>query len=139
MSTFRTKVYIAPYVLEEMKWLAQQELPNECGGYVIEDEKGHQTLWGITNVHSNPAHNYAGSPQETLAANAYVYSDTSVLGRKVVCEWHTHPTTEAIPSEVDRYIYRNHDLLCIVSVANPDSPEVRLWNLDNEEVGITDG
>ena len=135
----RRNVNIAKHIQDEIKFEARQNLPNECGGYVIEDETGKQTLWSITNVHSKPSHNYQGSPQETILANNYVYSRDGGISRRIICEWHSHPTTEAVPSQVDAYQYRGNDLLLLVSVANYDQPELRLWNLDNEEVGITHG
>jgi proteasome lid subunit RPN8/RPN11 len=108
-------------------------LPHETGGivyYTRGDEKriGTQAAVSITNVHSSPSHNYSGSASETLAVYDLLAEDDG----EVVFTWHSHPTADCSPSEIDKRLHHPSRLLAIVSFANGEF-KMKLWKVSNWE------
>lgn len=110
---------------------AAEGLPNEAGGIVytiadpnFDDRARSQNSTPISNVHRSPRHNYQGSAQETLS----VYELLGEFEGEVVFVWHSHPTAESQPSEVDRGFHYPSRYLAIVSFSS-GVPNLTIWRV----------
>ena len=118
------------HVYQDIVRHAKDGYPNETGGLVVQYQSSgiaQQRHFPIENVHAEPKHNFAGEASATISAYQFAaeYSD---LGGHVAFEWHSHPTTPAVPSGVDSAMYRPCERLVLVSLASPDGvPEVEAY------------
>ena len=119
----------------EMLAQAVVELPNECCGLLagrMEEQPGtQQAVWRVLRRY--PLVNKAASPVEYLADDRSLfdaYRDMRKLELAVLAVYHSHPTSEPVPSRKDRERYYP-DLMgevvhFIVSLRDHE-PQVRGW------------
>lgn len=114
---------------EEMVAHAQAELPNECCGLLAGTADGRVT-------HCYPLVNEAASPKEYLSEPKSMFAavkDMRQQGIDILAIYHSHPTSEPVPSKTDlERNYMNGVLNFIVSLAD-EAPSVRGWWLTQSE------
>ncbi|HJT78672.1 MAG TPA: M67 family metallopeptidase [Gemmataceae bacterium] len=123
-------------VVEEMLAQAQAELPNECVGLLAGQvtEEGGRRLGRV--VARYPLVNAAASPREYLSDPASMFAahkDMRRRGLDVLAIYHSHPTSEAVPSRTD--LARNYSaevVNFIISLAGAE-PQVRGWWLTDSD------
>jgi len=107
---------------------AREEAPNECCGFVrARDGVVHDIVQAV-NDRASP-YGYSLDAKSLLAA-----FNAAEEGFEVGV-YHSHPRSPAEPSQTDinladypEYVY------LIVSLADPDSPEVRAWRIADKRV-----
>ena len=119
-------------IFEEMVAQAQAERPNECCGLLA----GRIHADGTARVQRRyPLINAAQSPIEFLSDPQSMFDaerDRRARGIDFLAVYHSHPTSEPIPSRKDReQSYSLEVMNLIISLKEP-GPTVRAWWLDAE-------
>ncbi len=103
------------------------ELPNECCGLLAGTADGRVVV-------RYPLVNAAGSPTEFLSEPRSMFlaeKDRRQRGLEFLAVYHSHPTSEAVPSKKDRERNYSSDVVnLIISLAGP-VPEVRGWCIED--------
>lgn len=110
---------------------AKAELPNECCG-VLAGVRDGDTLRVEAQF---PLVNEAGSPVEYLSEPRSMFAAVKAMrerGLEIVAIYHSHPTTEPVPSKTD--LARNYSpevVNFIISLSGPE-PTMRGWWLTDD-------
>jgi proteasome lid subunit RPN8/RPN11 len=116
---------IRQQVIDDVVAHARTEAPNECCGL----------LAGSIELidQSIPAHNVKASPTAYLVDPADHFAAIRRLraeGRAIIGAYHSHPRSEAVPSEADvSEAHYPEFVYLIVSLANPDAPDLRAYEI----------
>jgi proteasome lid subunit RPN8/RPN11 len=124
--------------VEEMVAHARTVLPNECVGLLagrfVEAAGGGERLGRVERRY--PLVNAAASPREYLSDPKSMFAamkDMWAHGLDVLAVYHSHPTSEAVPSRTD--LERNYStevVNFIVSLRGAE-PDVRGWWLTDRD------
>ena len=112
--------------LEQILAQARAESPHECCGLLLGRGDAVEEVFPGRNVDETPRTRYVMDPQDQL--RAFRLMDERGLG--LVGIYHSHPQTEAYPSETDksRALYPDARYM-IVSLREPAAPNVRAFRL----------
>lgn len=119
-------------IYEEMLAHAWSELPNECCGLLagkLEGSVGQVVkLYRLVNAAASPKE-YLSEGKSILAAEL----DKRRLGLEFLVVYHSHPTSEPLPSQKD--LERNYypDSIHIIISMMADPPLVRGWWLGEND------
>ena len=83
--------------VEDMLDHARHEAPNECCGFLLGDRETIEKVVRAKNLTPSP-NRYLVDPRDHFA----VIRQARIRGCSVVGTYHSHPTSVAIPSAVDR-------------------------------------
>jgi [CysO sulfur-carrier protein]-S-L-cysteine hydrolase len=118
---------------------ALSELPNECCGLLAGtiQQTGETRVLRVGKVERvYPLVNAAARPVEYLSDPKSMFAavrDMWKRGIDILAVYHSHPTSRPIPSRTD--LERNYSpevMNLIISLQNPQEPEVRGWWLDDD-------
>lgn len=114
---------------------AREGAPNEICGILARDSSGAVRKWyRITNIEHSPRF-YVMDSQEQLRA----LLDIDEQNLEPAAIYHSHPATEPRPSKTDIELAKWPGMqFLIVSLADPDNPEPRLWNIEDGNVTEAD-
>src|SRR5262249_12455387 len=121
-----TSLQIPRQLYNDMVAQALTELPNECCG-LLAGAGGRVThRYPLTNAAASPAR-YDAEPRSLFAA----FKDMRVQGIELLAIYHSHPTSDPIPSRTDleRNGYGPEVVHLIISLKDGE-PRVRGWRLD---------
>jgi proteasome lid subunit RPN8/RPN11 len=120
-------VQLRAAVREDMIAHAREEAPRECCGLLIGRNGVVVESVRTRNVHSSPTR-YLVDPAQHIATNRRLRGNAyAVIG----C-YHSHPTSPAIPSDIDRAeAYYDEFVWMIVSLAVADAPAIAGYRLLN--------
>ena len=127
------RLNISRSVYEGMIWHALAERPLECcgllAGVVREDGVGEVRLrYPLVNAAASPVE-FESEPRSHLSADR----DIRLQGLEILAIYHSHPTSEPVPSRKDRERSWSESVVnLIVSLMTP-APTVRAWWLSAEE------
>lgn len=127
MSTsFDGKLQIPSRLYEEMLAQAVAELPNECCGIFAGRDGRVTQRYPLTNALDSPVR-YESEPRAMFAAT----KDMRTRGAELLAIYHSHPTSDPIPSRTDleRNFYGSAVVHLIVSLKE-GTPTVQAWHLD---------
>jgi len=120
-------------LLAEMIAHAQAELPNECCGLLA----GTIGADGIACIERRyPLVNALASPTEYESDPKSMFDavrDMRTQAIDIVAVYHSHPTSDAIPSRKDRERNYMGEVVHLIVGLKAESPEVRGWWLTSEE------
>ena len=123
-------VQIKREILEALVRNAQEELPRECCGLLMGE--------GEIITHHRPMKNVLESNvRYAMEARALFqfFEDLRAANQKHLGIYHSHPASEAYPSETDvRESFYPDCAYFIVSLKDPHSPQVRAFRIENEVV-----
>jgi proteasome lid subunit RPN8/RPN11 len=111
---------------EAMVRQAQQELPNECCGWLggtVADGAG----WVVKRY---PLVNEAASPKEYFCQGPSLiaaHKDMRGLGIDLLAIYHSHPTSAPVPSKKDLALAFWPDAVYLIVSLAAEKPEVRGW------------
>jgi proteasome lid subunit RPN8/RPN11 len=112
--------------LEEMIAHARAELPNECVGLlagVIEDGVGKVgRRYELVNAAASPRE-FLSQPESMFAA----YRDMHGRGLEILAVYHSHPTSDPIPSRTDLERNYSAEVLNFIISLKHDPPLLRGW------------
>ncbi len=128
------KLQMPRQLFDEMLAQALTELPNECCGLLAGRDGRVTHRYPLTNALASP-NQYESDPKELFAA----MKDMRREGTELVAIYHSHPTSEPVPSRTDlvRNWYGSDVVFIIISLMRVQ-PRVRAWRLfetSYEEVG----
>ncbi len=126
---------IASHQREAMIDHARTEFPNEACG-LLASEDGHIVhVYPVRNADESPVH-FTMDPREQLAT----LKDLDEHGWELAAIYHSHTRTRAYPSATDVEMaqislrFYPDALFVIVSLADPDHPEIRAFRIDGQEI-----
>jgi proteasome lid subunit RPN8/RPN11 len=119
------KLQIPGRLHDEMLAQAVAELPNECCGLLAGRDGRITHRYPLTNALASPVR-YESDPLALFAAD----KDMRRHGIEVLAIYHSHPTSDAVPSRTDleRNFYGSAVVHVIISLTG-DVPAVRAWRL----------
>lgn len=121
------KLRIARRVFEEMLVAAKRAAPLESCGLCAGQEGRVTRFYELTNADASPEH-FSMKPEEQFAATR----NMRAAGLKMLAIWHSHPASPARMSQEDlRLAYTPDVVYLILSLANPDSPDLRGFVVEN--------
>lgn len=134
MSIART-LFLPRRCLETMLRQARAELPNECcgvlGGTASEHELHVEECYALVNEAASRIE-YRSDPHSMLKACRAM----DAAGWVIVGVYHSHPTSEPIPSKTDIARYDGLDAVQFIIGLKDMEPQVRGWWLS--ESGFTE-
>jgi [CysO sulfur-carrier protein]-S-L-cysteine hydrolase len=112
---------------------AQTELPNECcgllGGRVADGIGRVERRYPLVNEAASPVAFYCLEDKSLFAA----FLDMRKAGLDLLALYHSHPTSDPVPSRMDREQNYGPDVMnLIISLKGPE-PVVRAWWLTETE------
>lgn len=113
-------------IIDAMLADAAAELPNECCGLLagrLSDGAGWVT-------HRYPLVNAAASPREYLSSPESMFAavrDMHLLGIDVLAVYHSHPTSEPVPSRADLERNYSPDVINLIISFQGPIPQVQGW------------
>jgi proteasome lid subunit RPN8/RPN11 len=117
-------------LLDEVIEHAREDMPNECCGIVASDDGAAVKVFRATNAEASPVR-YSLEPREQYR----ITMDIEEQGWDLGAIYHSHTRSEAYPSQTDVNLAFYPDALyVIVSVRDPDNPEVRAFRIADERI-----
>lgn len=118
------RLTIPDLLLDEVVEHARRESPLECCGLLAGSPDGRVvSRYAIENAARSPIE-YETDPRGML----FAFRDMRARGIELLAIYHSHPTSEAVPSRRDlaHNTYGETVVHLIVGLANPE-PDVRAW------------
>jgi proteasome lid subunit RPN8/RPN11 len=116
--------------LSEMIDHAREEAPEEACGILAGQEGRVSQLYRARNADHSPT-SYRLDPEEQY----HIFEDMEVRGWELVGIYHSHPSSAAIPSDVDQKQARYPESsYVLVSLEDPDSPQIRSFRIEDGRV-----
>ena len=120
------------HLYETMLQHARTELPNECCGLLAGVREGDKLR--VAAMH--PLVNEAASPVEYLSEPRSMFLATKEMrraGHEILAIYHSHPTSEPIPSRTDLARYYSSDVVHFIIGLSGQTPLVHGWWLTERE------
>jgi proteasome lid subunit RPN8/RPN11 len=119
-------------LLDEAIAQARAELPNECCGLLAgKVVSGADGPVGRV-IRRLPLVNEAASPVEFLSEPRSMFAavrEMDRLGLDVLAVYHSHPTSDPVPSRKDRERNYSEDVVNVIISLSAEPPRVRAWRL----------
>jgi proteasome lid subunit RPN8/RPN11 len=114
---------------------AREDDPNECCGLIGGSPGEALTLYRATNAEASPFR-YSLAPAEQLD----LMNRIEDAGEELVGIYHSHTRSGAWPSQTDINLAGGWPgtVWFIISLEDPDSPDVKAFTIDGSEVGVVD-
>jgi proteasome lid subunit RPN8/RPN11 len=105
---------------------AQADLPNECcgllAGYRAEADLRAEAILPLVNESASPVA-YQSEPRSMFQADRIMRA----AGHEMVAIYHSHPTSEPVPSRTDLAQYYSSDVVHFIIGLKNAEPELRGW------------
>lgn len=112
-------------LVRELTEHARRDAPNEVCGIVAAVDGRPVKVFPMANADASPS-TYRLDPREQLA----VFDEMDRSGWELFAIYHSHPRTAAYPSSMDvRHAFYPDARYVIVSLADPETPEVRAFRI----------
>jgi proteasome lid subunit RPN8/RPN11 len=125
------RLLVPPDVLSELVAQAKAELPNECCGMLAGVLAG-----GVGRVVRRiPLRNQLADPKRFFNNGQDLcrpQRECREAGLEFLAVYHSHPTSEPVPSRTDLEQHEWHGLATVIVSLAGAEPEVRAWWLTNE-------
>lgn len=114
---------------------AREDEPNECCGLIGGRPGEATTIYRATNAEASPFR-YSLAPTEQLE----LMNRMEQAGEDLVGIYHSHTRSGAWPSQTDINLAGGWPDVTwlIVSLEDPESPDVKAFTIDGNEVGVVD-
>jgi proteasome lid subunit RPN8/RPN11 len=117
------RLQIPRQLYDEMVAQAVAEAPNECCGLLAGTPDGRVThRYALVNAAASPV-GYLSDPRSMFEA----VRDMRRHNIDVVAVYHSHPTSEAVPSRKDREQNYSVDIVNLIISLKGEAPAVRGW------------
>lgn len=122
---------ISQSLVDEMVAHAREDLPNECCGMVGGRDGEATEVIRVANAAASPLR-YEMDPQEQYNALKAIEDG----GGELLAIYHSHTKSAAYPSQTDvnQAVAWPDQVYAIVSLANPESPEVKAYLLKDLKI-----
>jgi [CysO sulfur-carrier protein]-S-L-cysteine hydrolase len=120
-------------IYDDMLAQARAELPNECcgilAGKIVTADTGAlgrvEHRYPLVNALESPIE-YSAHDRELLQ----IEKDKRAREIETLAIYHSHPTTDAVPSAKDRERwFQGENVICLIISLRTAAPEVRAWRL----------
>lgn len=128
-------VKLGRHLTDQIVRQALDERPNECCGLVGGSGDRATTVYPAENAEASPFR-YSIAPADQLE----LLNRIEAAGEELVAIYHSHTRTEAFPSETDVNLAVGWPgaVWLIVSLKDPDQPEVRGFRIDGDAIETVD-
>lgn len=119
-------------MVDEMVAHAREDLPNECCGLIGGGDGDARTLYRARNAFASPySYRVDGDDQYRI-----IEKEMRGRGEELVAIYHSHTKSPAYPSQTDlnEAVSWPEQLYLIVSLQDPDSPEVGAFWLKDKKI-----
>lgn len=125
-------IRIAQSLVDEMIAHAREDLPNECCGLIGGSEGEVRTLYRARNAFASPF-SYRVDPADQYRI---IEKEMRDGGEELVAIYHSHTKSPAYPSQTDlnEAVSWPEQVYLIVSLADPDAPDVKAYWLKDEKI-----
>lgn len=111
--------------IDEIVARCRAEMPNEACGLMAGRDGVATRNYPMVNAERSPVL-YRMEPDEQFK----VFSEIEAEDLDLVCIWHSHTKSPAYPSSTDvELAFYPEVLYLIISMANPESPDVKFWRI----------
>lgn len=125
---------IAQAQIDELIAHARDDAPNECCGVIAGRDGVAEQVYRIKNVHASPLR-YSLDDIESMR----VYDEIDERGQQQIAVYHSHTRSAAYPSQTDINLAHYPELLyVIISLADPDAPDVKAFTIVDRKVSEVD-
>jgi [CysO sulfur-carrier protein]-S-L-cysteine hydrolase len=126
---------ISQSLIDEMVAHAREDLPNECCGMIGGRDGGATEVVRVRNAAASPLR-YEMDPQEQYDALKSIEDG----GGELLAIYHSHTKSAAYPSQTDvnQAVAWPEQVYVIVSLADPDEPEVKAYWLKDLKIADAD-
>jgi proteasome lid subunit RPN8/RPN11 len=112
---------------------AQAEQPNECcgilAGTVAEDTGQVMIAYPLRNALADPRR-FQADTRALFAA----HKDMEGRGLEMLAVYHSHPTTQAVPSATDHTQWgHGEEVMCLIITLTEDPPLMRGWWMSEKQ------
>ncbi|MDR2962290.1 MAG: M67 family metallopeptidase [Bacteroidales bacterium] len=114
-------------IADEMIRQAQRELPNEACGLLTGVNGEVLAQHPLTNIDHSPEH-FSFDPQEQFA----VMKQARAAGHKIIANYHSHPETPARPSEEDKRLAFDPNVVYIIISLAAETPTMKAFSSDGK-------
>lgn len=122
-------LYISPETIDAIIAHAHSEAPLEACGYLAEKEGIVVRHYPLTNVDASPEH-FSLAPEEQFAAVREMRSQ----GLRLRAIYHSHPASEARPSEEDIRLAYDPDISYVIVSLKEGNDRVRSFRIRAAQV-----
>jgi proteasome lid subunit RPN8/RPN11 len=124
-------VKIAQDLLDEIAAHALEDRPNECCGMVSGLDGVATEVFRARNALASPF-SFDMEPSDQFG----IYTTIEDRGEEIIAIYHSHTKSPAEPSQSDRNNARSwpDPVWLIVSLADPENPDVRGWDMSDGKV-----
>lgn len=124
-------MHISQSLIDEMVAHAREDLPNECCGMVGGRDGEASEVVRVANAAASPLR-YEMDPQGQYDALKSIEGD----GGELLAIYHSHTKSAAYPSQTDvnQAVAWPDQVYVIVSLADPDAPEVKAYLLKDLKI-----
>jgi proteasome lid subunit RPN8/RPN11 len=127
-------VKIAHSLIDEIVEHAREEIPNECCGIIAISDGAAVKVFRATNSDASPVR-YSLDPREQYEITMEIERQGWELG----AIYHSHTRSAAYPSQTDVNLAFYPDALyLIVSLAQPETPDVRAFRIVDAKISEAD-
>ena len=122
---------ISRQLIDEMVAHAREDLPNECCGMIGGRDGEATEVVRVSNAAASPLR-YEMDPQEQYNALKTIEDG----GAELLAIYHSHTKSAAYPSQTDvnQAVAWPDQIYVIVSLADPESPEVKAYLLKDLKI-----
>ena len=126
---------VSRHLTDEIVRHALDERPNECCGLIGGRGDRAKTVYPASNAEASPFR-YSIAPSQQLD----VINRMDAAGESMVGIYHSHTKTEPFPSETDVNLASGWPdaIWVIVSLKDPDRPEIRAFRILGESIEDVD-
>ena len=122
---------IAQNLADEIVAHALEDRPNECCGMVSGADGTATEVFRARNALASP-YSFDMEPSDQFG----IYTTIEDRGEEILAIYHSHTKSPAEPSQSDRNNARSwpDPIWLIVSLADPDNPDLRGWDMRDGKV-----
>lgn len=122
-------LYYSQSIRDELLAHALDILPNECCGYISGVGNKLKKVFKLTNLDAKHDH-FTMDPKEQFAA----MKEARRLGQDLKVVYHSHPETPARPSEEDKRLLQDPNMIYIIISCEKTEPDIKAFKIVNKEV-----
>jgi Predicted metal-dependent protease of the PAD1/JAB1 superfamily len=117
-------IQIPQHIIDSIIKQAKEELPNEACGLLTGKDGIVQKQHALTNIDHSPEH-FSFDPKEQFV----VLKEARSNGQKIIANYHSHPSTPARPSEEDKRLAFDPNVIYIIASLAGEEPVVKAFSL----------
>lgn len=117
-------IKIPQHIVDAIIKQAKDELPNEACGLLTGLDGIVQKQYALTNIDRSPEH-FSFDPQEQFK----VLKDARSKGQKIVANYHSHPASPARPSDEDKRLAFDPNIVYIIVSLAEETPDIKAFSL----------